>query len=167
VIKIIYIISIIGVVIDQISKIIIDKVLKLNDSIDIIDPFFNITYIRNTGAAWGIFSNNTMFLALISIMFLIFLIKYIKENQKDLTKLTSISLGILIGGLVGNLIDRVVRNYVIDFFDFQIFGYDFPVFNIADVLIVLAVILLMIEGFIGDDKNDSRRRKEKNRSVSK
>ena len=166
-IKIIYIVSIIGVIIDQISKFIIDKVLKLNDSIDVMDTFFNITYIRNTGAAWGIFSNGTIVLALVSILFLIFLLKYINENKKDLTKLTSISLGLLIGGLIGNLIDRVIRGYVIDFFDFKIFTYDFPVFNIADILIVVAVILLIIEGFIGDDKNDSRRRKEKNRPVSK
>ena len=80
----------------------------------------------------------------------------------NLNILSTLSFGFIIGGLIGNLIDRVVRTYVIDFFDFNIFGYDFPVFNIADILIVVAVFLLIIESFVGVDKNDSRRRKEKN-----
>lgn len=160
--KKIYIIGFIGVIIDQISKIVIDKMLELNESIKVIDSFFNITYVRNTGAAWGMFSNNTLLLALISIIFLYFLIKFVNENKNDLNILSTLSFGFIIGGLIGNLIDRVVRTYVIDFFDFNIFGYDFPVFNIADILIVVAVFLLIIESFVGVDKNDSRRRKEKN-----
>ena len=160
--KKIYIIGFIGVLVDQISKIVIDKMLELNESIKVIDSFFNITYVRNTGAAWGMFSNNTLLLALISIIFLYFLIKFVNENKNDLNILSTLSFGFIIGGLIGNLIDRVVRTYVIDFFDFNIFGYDFPVFNIADILIVVAVFLLIIESFVGVDKNDSRRRKEKN-----
>ena len=160
--KKIYIISFIGLLVDQISKIIIDKILNINSSIKVIDSFFNITYVRNTGAAWGMFSNNTLLLALISIIFLYFIIKFINENIKDFNNLNAVSFGFIIGGLIGNLIDRLFRTYVIDFFDFNIFGYDFPVFNIADILIVLAVLLLIIESFMGVDKNGSRRRKEKN-----
>jgi len=162
VLKKIYIISFIGLLVDQISKIIIDKILNINSSIKVIDSFFNITYVRNTGAAWGMFSNNTLLLALISIIFLYFIIKFINENIKDFNNLNAVSFGFIIGGLIGNLIDRLFRTYVIDFFDFNIFGYDFPVFNIADILIVLAVLLLIIESFMGVDKNGSRRRKEKN-----
>lgn len=157
----IYIIAFIGVFIDQISKILVDNFILLNDSIPVIEGFFSLRYIRNTGAAWGMFSNNTMVLAIISLIFLFFVIKYVNET-KEMNKLNIVSFGLIIGGIVGNLIDRVVRRFVVDFFSFNIFGYNFPVFNIADTLIVVAVILLVIDSFIGGDRVDSRRRKEKN-----
>lgn len=159
--KKIYIIAFIGVFIDQISKILVDNFILLNDSVPIIEGFFSLRYIRNTGAAWGMFSNNTMVLAIISLIFLFFVIKYVNET-KEMNKLNVVSFGLIIGGIVGNLIDRVIRRFVVDFFSFNIFGYNFPVFNIADTLIVVAVILLVIDSFIGGDRVDSRRRKEKN-----
>lgn len=159
--KKIYIIGFIGLLIDQISKFFVDSFMSLNSDITIIDGFFSLRYIRNTGAAWGIMSNNTMLLALISVIFLLFFIKFINDNR-ILTNLDNISFGLIIGGIVGNLIDRLIRTYVIDFFSFNMFGYHFPVFNVADTLIVVAVILLIIESFIGDDRSDSRRRKKEN-----
>lgn len=159
--KKVYIIGFIGLLIDQISKFFVDSFMSLNSDVTIIDGFFSLRYIRNTGAAWGIMSNNTMLLALISVIFLFFFIKFINDS-KNLTNLDKISFGLIIGGIVGNLIDRLIRTYVIDFFSFNIFGYHFPVFNVADILIVVAVILLIIESFVGDDRSDSRRRKKEN-----
>lgn len=160
--KKIYIIGFIGLIFDQFTKILVDKFMDLNSSISLIGDFFSLKYIRNTGAAWGILSNNTLILALISVVFLILFIKYI-NNEKEISKISELSFGLIFGGIIGNLIDRLFRTYVIDFFSFNFFGYHFPVFNIADILIVVAVILLIIECIIvGDDKNDSRRRKEKN-----
>lgn len=159
--KLVYIIAIIGVLIDQISKILVDRLMNLGENISIIPNFFSIRYIRNTGAAWGMFSNNTFILAIVSLIFLSFVIKYINENS-TMNKLNIISFGFIVGGIIGNLIDRLLRRFVIDFFSFNIFGYYFPIFNIADVLIVVAVIFLIIDSFIGGDKVDSRRREKKN-----
>lgn len=159
--KLIYIIAIVGVFIDQISKILVDNLMNFGENIFIIPDFFSFRYIRNTGAAWGMFSNNTIVLAVISVVFLYFVIKYVNET-KDMNKLNIVSFGFIIGGIIGNLIDRLFRSFVIDFLSFNIFGYNFPVFNIADILIVVAVILLIIDSFVGGDRVDSRRRKEKN-----
>lgn len=159
--KLIYIIAIVGVFIDQISKILVDNLMNFGENIFIIPDLFSFRYIRNTGAAWGMFSNNTIVLAVISVVFLYFVIKYVNET-KDMNKLNIVSFGFIIGGIIGNLIDRLFRSFVIDFLSFNIFGYNFPVFNIADILIVVAVILLIIDSFVGGDRVDSRRRKEKN-----
>lgn len=138
------IITIICIVIDFVSKLLVINNLKIGDSITIIPSFFSISYVRNTGAAWGMFSNGTIILAIVSMTFLFFAIKYIYE-LKNISKLSLISYGMLLGGIIGNLIDRLFRNYVIDFLSFNIFGYSFPVFNIADCFIVVSIILIIIE----------------------
>lgn len=145
--------SILCILIDQISKLLIVNSYDVNGGFSVIDGFFSITYIKNTGAAWGMFSNGTIILSLISIVFLFFMIKYIYELKK-VSYLNVISYGMLLGGIVGNLIDRLVRNYVVDFLNFNIFGYDFPVFNIADCFIVISIILIVIESW--RDKSDSK-----------
>lgn len=145
--------SILCILIDQISKLLIVNSYDVNGGFNVIDGFFSITYIKNTGAAWGMFSNGTIILSLISIVFLFFMIKYIYELKK-VSYLNVISYGMLFGGIVGNLIDRLIRNYVVDFLNFNIFGYDFPVFNIADSFMVISIILIVIESW--RDKSDSK-----------
>ena len=149
--KKIIIVAVICILIDFISKIIVINNLELDTGITIIPNFFSISYIRNTGAAWGIFSNGTLLLAVLSIVFLIFAFKYIYD-LKSVSKLSMISYGMLIGGIIGNLIDRVFRNYVIDFLSFNIFGYHFPVFNIADCFIVVSIFLIVIESLLKEGK---------------
>lgn len=149
--KEIYLVAVFVLLIDQLSKLLVTSFIGLNSSISIIDGFFSLRYIRNTGAAWGIMSNNTLILALISVFFLFFFIKYIEES-KDMNKLDRISFGLILGGIVGNLFDRLLRGYVVDFFSFLIFKYKFPVFNVADTFIVLGVILMAINIFVGDGK---------------
>ena len=97
------------------------------------------------------FSNGTIILALVSMTFLFFAIKYIYE-LKNISKLSVFSYGMLLGGIIGNLIDRLFRNYVIDFLSFNIFGYSFPVFNIADCFIVVSIILIIIETLLKEGK---------------
>ncbi len=145
--KKIFIIGLISVIVDQISKILISLNFDVNNSVKVISSFFSITYVKNTGAAWGIFSNGTLVLALISIIFLYFFIDFIVKSDK-ISKINVFSYGLITGGIVGNLIDRLARGYVIDFLDFKIFSYDYPVFNIADTFIVVGIILLIIDSFI-------------------
>lgn len=136
--------SIILIVIDQVIKLVVNSSLKLYESITIIKNFFNITYVQNKGAAWSILSGNRFLLIGIAIiaLFLIFMF-FIKD--KKLSKLEIIFYSLLIGGIVGNFIDRVIYGYVVDYLDFNIFGYNFPIFNFADICIVVSVILILIK----------------------
>ena len=152
--KRIYIISVIIFILDQISKCIISTYLKLNQSIKIINNFFYIKYINNSGASWGIFSNSRILLIILSIIAIIILIRYINTFKN--TKLNIYGFGFLLGGILGNLCDRVLFGYVRDFLDFYIFKYDYPIFNFADIFIVSGVILLIISIIKGEDTNGSK-----------
>ena len=149
---------------DQVSKIVISSYLKLNESITIIKNFFNITSNHNYGAAWGILKNNTFLLIAFSIIALIILLRYSYSFKKNTRN--EIAFSLLLGGIAGNLADRVCLGYVRDFLDFKIINYDFPIFNLADTFIVIGVILLIIAILKGEDKNGSSsntRKKRKNR----
>ena len=152
-------ISLLVVLIDQVVKTIITMNLSLYSSIEVIDNFFNITYVRNTGAAWSILSGNTLLLVFISLMSLVMIYLYFIKDRK-LSKIEVISYGLLVGGIIGNLIDRIVRGYVIDYLDFKIIGYSFPIFNIADICIVISIILICINLVVGEyhGKNRNNRR---------
>ncbi len=147
---------------DQISKILIGLYFNLNKSIVIIKNFFSITLVHNTGAAWSILQNKNIFILIFSIVALIIIYRFMflfKTNKRN-----NFAFGLLVGGIFGNLLDRIIYGYVRDFFDFTIFSYDYPVFNIADIFIVIGVILLIIAIIKGEDSsaNSSRRRKHTN-----
>ena len=143
-----------GILIDQITKLLANLYLE---DIVIVKNFFNLTYVENTGAAWGILDNNRIILVGVSIIALLFINKYI-NSETEFNKLTITSYGLLLGGIFGNLVDRIFRGYVIDFLNFNIFGYDFPVFNIADTLIVIGIILMFIEVTRGNHGSKSRKK---------
>ena len=149
------IISIILLCIDQISKLLIVNLLTKTDSITIIKNFFYLTYINNDGAAFSILVGKKFFLILIAVLVIVMLIRYIKKNNIQ-NKLELVSLALIIGGSLGNLMDRVVRGYVIDFLDFKIFNYNFPIFNLADTFIVIGVFLLLLKEIRKENNLDSR-----------
>lgn len=155
--KYIILLSFIGVILDRISKIIVINNLTLYVKNKVINKFFYLTYVRNNGAAWSILSGNRVFLILITFIALFIIIKYIISDTNN-KKIDNISYGLVLGGIIGNLIDRIFLGYVVDFFDFYIFGYNYPVFNIADILIVVGVILLMVS-YIRGEKNENSSRK--------
>ena len=113
------IISIILLCIDQISKLLVVNLLTKTDSIAIIKNFFYLTYINNDGAAFSILVGKRILLILVAILVIVILIHYIKKNNIQ-NKLEIVSLALIIGGSLGNLMDRVVRGYVIDFLDFKL-----------------------------------------------
>lgn len=149
------IISIILLCIDQISKLLVVNLLTKTDSITIIKNFFYLTYINNDGAAFSILVGKRIFLILIAVLAIVMLIRYIKKNNIQ-NKLELVSISLIIGGSLGNLMDRVVRGYVIDFLDFKIFNYNFPIFNLADTFIVIGVILLLLKEIRKENNLDSR-----------
>lgn len=158
--KKIIIITIVALLIDQITKLIIRTNFNLLDTKTVINNFFYLTYMKNTGAAFSSFTNNTLFLIIIGIISLIFLIMYLKKAK--LNRLSSISYAIILAGIIGNLIDRVFLNGVVDFLSFKIFNYYFPVFNIADTYIVIGVIVLLIDS-LGSDYNEYKRSNSRRR----
>lgn len=147
--KYIYMIAIVILLLDQMAKQVIVSQVMLYSSIPVIPHFFQITYIQNLGGAWGILDHYTWVLILFSIGIFLFFHFYLAK-QKQFSALSTISYGFFLGGLLGNLFDRVLRGYVVDYLDFYLFGYDFPVFNFADVMIVVAVFLFILE--IGRDE---------------
>ena len=127
-----YIIGIVIVIIDQLSKMLI-----INKKIPVIPNFLEFNYTQNTGGAFGIGRIN--FILIISIMIIIGIIIYlIKENKKITNYIPFI---LVLSGGIGNLIDRIFKGYIIDFIDINIL--DFPNFNIADISIVSGVIVLL------------------------
>lgn len=133
-------------VIDQIIKLIITNVVNLNQSINVIKGFFSITYVRNYGAAFSILTGNRLFLIIITIMALLLIYFLFIKAEKN-SKFQLILYGILLGGIVGNLLDRIIYSYVIDYLDFKIFGLNAPIFNFADICIVISTILIVITTF--------------------
>ncbi|MBP0724834.1 signal peptidase II [Bacillus sp. RG28] len=146
-----YIIALIAILIDQITKYIVMKTMNLGDSIEIIPNLFYITSHRNKGAAWGILQDKMYFFYLITIVFVIAVVYFIQKQAKG-DKLLGISLGLVLGGAIGNFIDRLFRHEVVDFIHVYTFGYDFPVFNIADSSLCIGVILMIIITLMEDKR---------------
>ncbi len=155
----IYIISILVLAFDQFIKWFITTTMQVGQSFSIIPHFFGISYVQNKGAAWGILEGKTIFLLLVSAVFLILLNRFLIQETK-LSKISILGYGLLIGGILGNFCDRLVHKYVIDYLSFHIFKYDFPVFNIADMAIVISIILLIwdiVRGEIDEYRSRNRR----------
>ena len=148
--KKIFIYSFIFLLIDQLSKLLINLNMDLNESIELINNFFSITYVHNIGAAFSLLPGNRLLFIIIAIFVLGIIYLFFIKNQK-LNKLEVISYSLLISGIIGNLIDRIIFGYVLDFLDFNIFGYNFAIFNFADSFIVISVSLLII-GLLGEKK---------------
>ena len=126
-------------VLDQFTKFVIKQNFHLNQSIPVINNIFHLTYITNTGSAFGLFKGLHIFFILFSVIVIIaifYFIGKIKKNEKAL----QFSVGLLLGGTIGNLIDRLFYGSVIDFIDFRIW----PVFNIADSAVTISIVLLVI-----------------------
>ena len=142
---ILYLVAFLVIVIgDQVTKIIVDHTLSLGGSYAIIDDFFYFTYAHNTGAAWGMLAGKISLFLIVSVVAAIGIIYYFMKSE-SYQKLTRFGLVLVFGGLIGNLIDRLAFGYVRDFIDFIIFGYNFPIFNVADMAITIGMALVILE----------------------
>lgn len=137
-------------VLDQWTKVIVEGTFALGETKPLIS-FFSLTYVRNEGAAWGMFSGAQYVLAGIGVLALVLCTLFWKKIMGS--RAIYIPLGaILYSGIVGNLIDRVRLNYVIDFFHFHIGAWSFPCFNIADCCICVSVACIIVLQFYFDFK---------------
>jgi signal peptidase II len=153
------IIGIVLVVTDQLTKLLVLSSLKPIGKVELIKGFFNLTYIENRGAAFGMLEGGKwLFLAITAVVLVLAVVYYLKAPKTPQTLPVKIAVVMICSGAVGNAIDRLFRSYVVDFLDFIIFGYDFPVFNFADILVVLGTILFAgsILLFDGKEENNNK-----------
>lgn len=137
-----FILIIILICIDQISKFLV--VFNKDDlPKTIIKNFLNITYCENRGMAFGLASGYVQLFAIVTLVIIVAILICVCINFRKINTFLSVGIGLLISGGVGNLIDRLIRSYVVDFIDFGDF-INFPVFNIADIFVVIGVIVIGI-----------------------
>lgn len=141
----IIILTILLIIFDQVSKLLITKYFEVGDSLTIINNFLKFLYIKNTGAAFGLFMNNIFILIIVTNILLVYLIIELKKNINN--KILVISLLLIISGALGNLIDRIFRGYVVDFISFTLFNKEMAIFNIADIFITIGVTILLAHIF--------------------
>lgn len=138
-------IIVLGIIIDQVIKIIVRANMEVLDSITFIPHFINFTHVENTGAAWSFMSNNTILLIIISIIILGYFCYRYKDIDFKGNPIFSSSLVLVISGTIGNLIDRCFFQSVTDYIDVEIFSWTgFPIFNFADILLVVGFIVFII-----------------------
>lgn len=158
-----YLLALIVFLIDQGTKWLVVKNIPLHDSIPVIGEFFQLTSHRNRGAAFGILQDQRWFFILITSVIVVGVVIYLNRTRKAGQKLMSLALALLLGGAVGNFLDRLLFGEVVDFlqlhFQFSFFGkavdYIYPIFNIADSAIVIGVILIFIDSIVSW-KNEKR-----------
>ncbi|SDJ73127.1 signal peptidase II [Jeotgalicoccus aerolatus] len=147
------IVGIIVLAIDQLTKFLVATQMSLGESIPVIGEYLKITSHRNSGAAWGMFEGRMLFFYIITVAVLVFLIYFYKTEAKN-NLLMQVGIALLMAGALGNFIDRLLFQEVVDFVDVLIINYDFPIFNVADSALTVGVIILLIEVFItGRGKN--------------
>ena len=136
-----FILVILGIlVLDQGSKLLVLNMMSEGQSIPVIDGIFKLTYVKNAGAAFGIFQNQTPFFIIVTFLVVILVVVFYKKVPQD-KLILRLGLGLQVGGAIGNLIDRIRFGQVTDFFEVP----HWPVFNVADMAIVIGVGLLVIE----------------------
>jgi signal peptidase II len=143
--------SVVVVIVDQVTKLLIWQSLPLGRQVVIIPGLFSLRYVQNTGAAWGILSGFSHWLVLMSVVILALLLILRRHFMAD-TLLHRIATGLMIAGIIGNLIDRVRLGYVVDFLDFYWRQSHFPAFNVADSAICIGVgIYIVSQWFVPEE----------------
>ena len=125
-------------VLDQVTKYVVRLTFAVGESHPVIHGFFDLTYVRNTGAAWGILGGQNASLTILSIVMLAAILIFRRSFLSD-TWEHRLALGLMVGGIVGNLMDRLRLGWVTDFLDFYCRGYHWPSFNVADAAICVGV----------------------------
>ena len=135
------------VIIDQITKYMTVSMLMPINSVEIIKNFFSLTYVENRGAAFGTMMGGRWFFVALTVIVVVMFCDRVAASKiynKDKSKIASLALVLVAGGAIGNCIDRLFRGYVVDMLSFNFFGYSFPVFNFADICVVIGAVLLVV-----------------------
>ena len=136
------------VLIDQLSKILVHAKMNLYDSFTVIPSLLDFTYIRNEGIAFGInFPGGKMFFIIFPILITFYLISLLKNKEFE-DNTSQIALFLIIGGAIGNILDRIFRGYVVDFIDFHINGAHWYIFNVADASVTIGLLFLLYSSIL-------------------
>lgn len=136
------------VLIDQLSKILVHAKMNLYDSFTVIPSLLDFTYIRNEGIAFGInFSGSKMLFIIFPILITFYLISLLKNKEFE-DNTSQIALFLIIGGAIGNILDRILRGYVVDFIDFHINGAHWYIFNVADASVTIGLLFLLYSSIL-------------------
>ena len=144
-------VALLVVLLDQATKEWVRGVFSLHESIPVLPGFFDLTYIRNTGAAWGMFSGQNIALSALALAMLAALVAF-RRRILPPGRTHRVALGLLCGGIVGNLFDRLRLDYVVDFLDFHFRGAHFPAFNVADSAICVGVAIYVLGSFLAQSR---------------
>ena len=142
------------IAVDQIIKFLVLNTLAIGQTVPLIDGVFHFTYVRNFGAAFSILQNRQEFLIIVTGLVMIVILIYLLKNAKHFDSLAIISLSMIVGGGVGNIIDRVRYGFVVDYLDFRLIH--FPVFNFADCCIVVGAIMMLLYVFFMAKENGEK-----------
>lgn len=142
------------VVLDQLSKYSIDNWLFEGETYPLIGEFFHLTYVKNRGIAFGMFQGKIDIISIFTVIVVLWISVYFYKNRKKISTLEKFGYTFIIGGAIGNIVDRLTRGFVVDMIDFR--GIWAFVFNLADVWINIGVILIILDSFF--------QHKEKNRN---
>ncbi|NGM81737.1 lipoprotein signal peptidase [Paenibacillus sp. 7124] len=142
-----YLIALIVFLIDQGTKYLISSRLQLDEQIPVIGNFFLITSHRNRGAAFSILQNQRWFLILVTIVVVVGIVWYLNKVRKT-RRLLPLALALVLGGAIGNFLDRLLTGEVVDFLQFNFGSYTFPIFNVADSCIVVGVALIILDSLL-------------------
>ncbi|WP_410768068.1 signal peptidase II [Fontibacillus sp. BL9] len=143
-----FVIALIMFLIDQGTKYLIANSLTIGEQIPVIGNFFLITSHRNTGAAFGILEGKRWFFVAVTTVVVIGIIWYLQKVKNSGNKLLPTALSLVLGGAVGNFLDRAVSGEVVDFLQFNFGTYTFPIFNVADSCIVIGVALIVLDSLL-------------------
>ena len=153
------IVSAIVLILDQATKLYIDRAMDLQESVTVVENFFNITYLRNKGAAFGFLAHTSYrlpFFILVSVVAIAVIIVVFARLRPD-QRFTAFALALIFSGALGNLIDRVRFGEVIDFLDAHWYSHHWPAFNVADSAICVGVFLLAIDMFLEEKRLTPRK----------
>lgn len=156
-----YLISVAVFCLDYVTKKIIASQMTIGDKISVIGDFFLITSHRNKGAAFGILQGQRTFFLIITCAVVLGIVVYMHMNRKSGKPLMMTALGLVLGGAAGNFLDRALYGEVVDFLQFNFGSYMFPIFNVADMAIVIGVGLILLDTLL-TMKEESKKEKEGN-----
>ncbi|MBB4824002.1 signal peptidase II [Sporosarcina luteola] len=152
-----YGIAIVVILLDQLTKWLVVKNMELGEKISIFDPYIGLLSHRNRGAAWGMLEGQMWLFYVVTILVVAGIIYFFQKEGKS-SRLFAVSLMFLLGGAIGNFIDRIWRKEVVDFVDvlIPVIKYDFPIFNVADAALTVGVVLIIIHVILEEKKNKKK-----------
>lgn len=140
-----YLVAVVLVVLDQWTKWIVVRDMELGERISLVDPYLGILSHRNRGAAWGMLEGQMWLFFIITTIVIVGILYYFHKHAQN-EPLFQLGLMVLLGGAIGNFIDRLFRGEVVDFIDvlIPVINYEFPIFNVADAALTVGVVIIFI-----------------------